>query len=119
MVKIFVHHIYEYNKGLRKMVLYTGPVSEKIRIIEKLEKYGISYIVDDISAEKINVFFGADDCIKVLKGFKTLELDKLSDTEDFILGAMLGYDLLIQCRRFVKRRNNICSKDKKKFKKAG
>ena len=118
-MKIFVHHIYEYKKGLRKMVLYTGTMDEKIRIIEKLKKHGISYIINDISTEKINVFFGSDDCIKVLKDFKTLELDKLSDTEDFILGTMLGYDLLIQCRRFVKRKNDVCREDKRAIKKAG
>ena len=118
-MKIFVHHIYEYEKGLRKMVLYTGPISEKIGIIEKLEKHGISYVINNISLKKINVFFGADECISVLKKFRTLELDKLSDTEDFILGTMLGYDLLVQCRRFVKRidEKNRCYKER--IKKAG
>ena len=110
-MKIFVHHIYEYKKGLRKLVLYTGPASEKERIIDKLEKHEISYIVDDVSSEKINVFFGAGECINVLRNFQTLELDKLSDTEDFILGAMLGYDLIIQCRRFVKRKNGAARKN--------
>ena len=118
-MKIFVHHIYEYKKGLRRMVLYTGPANEKIKIIEKLEKHKISYVIDDVSSEKINVFFGADECIKVLVKFKTLELDKLSDEEDFILGTMLGYDLVIQCRRYVKRRNESAKKEEREIKIAG
>ncbi len=105
-MKIFVHHIYEYKKGLRRMVLYTGPETEKIRIIEKLEHHGISYVIDDLPSGKMNVFFGADECVRVLENFKTLKLDQLSDAEDFILGAMLGYDLILQCRRFVKRKSN-------------
>ncbi len=102
-MKIFMHHIYEYRKGLRKMVLYTGPSGERAGIVEKLGKHEISYIISDVSSEKINVFFGAEECIGVLKNFNTLELDKLSAAEDFILGSMLGYDLIIQCRRFLKR----------------
>lgn len=71
---------------------------------EKLRNREIDFIVKDISDKKINVFFGSSDCIEVLKNFSTLELEKLNDSEDFILGAMLGYDIGQQCRRFVKRK---------------
>ncbi len=118
-MKIFIHHIYEYRKGLRKMVLYTGASNKQNAIIEKLEKYNISYIIDNIAPKKINVFFGADECINVVKNFKTIKLDKLDDYEDFILGTMLGYDLIIQCKRFVRRKNKSIEKVNKIAKKAG
>jgi len=105
-MEIFCHHIYEFRKGLRKLILYTGPSSQLNAMIEKLEKRNISYLVDHLSPGKVNIFFGSSDCISVLKEFSTLKLEKLSDTEDFILGAMLGYDIDQQCRRFVKRLKN-------------
>ncbi len=35
---VFCHHIYEYKKGLRDLVLHTAPKSEGKRIVEKLEQ---------------------------------------------------------------------------------
>lgn len=101
---IFSHHIYEYRKGLRKLILYTGDCTDLPLMIEKLNNRDISYIVAPLTGTKINVFFGSSDCIDVLNHFKTLDLKKLSDTEDFILGAMLGYDINLQCQRFIKRK---------------
>lgn len=101
---IFYHHIYEYRKGLRKLILYTGDVTALEHMKMKLKKRDISYLIAPLSEYKVNVFFGSPDCIEVLKHFSTLELDKLKDTEDFILGAMLGYDINQQCQRFVKRK---------------
>lgn len=104
-MKIFIHHIYEYMKGLRRLVLYTGKSQQKEEIEKRLRKHGISYIIEDVSDTKINVFFGSQECIGVLLNFQTLELDKLTDSEDFILGVMLGYDVILQCRRFNKRKD--------------
>jgi len=102
-MNVFLHHIYEYQKGLRKLVLYTGCSTDRTAIIARLEKHKIDYIITQVSGKKINVFFGSQECIAVLQNFRTLELDKISDSEDFILGVMLGYDVSLQCRRYVKR----------------
>ncbi len=112
-MNVFIHHIYEYKKGLRRLVLFTGNSKDRNLILDKLEKHGINYIIKDVSDKKINVFFGSEDCINVLLSFKSLELDKLSDYEDFILGIMLGYDVLLQCERYIKRvkikeRSELC-----------
>lgn len=105
-MKVFIHHIYELKKGLRRLVLHTCPVSE-IEIVEaKLKRERISYLLHPVSAKKVNVFFGEDFCIAVLKNFRTLRLNELSHQDDFILGTLLGYDLKIQCMRFLERREN-------------
>ncbi len=102
-MKVFIHHIYELKKGLRRLVLHTCPSSDLPVIERKLKSEGIPYLIDQVTNSKINVFFGDETCINVLKEFSTLALYQLSDQEDFILGTLLGYDLKIQCLRFLER----------------
>lgn len=101
-MKVFTHHLYEYTKGLRRLVLHTTKAEYKDAVITKLECRRISYIIQDVSETKINIFFGADCCIDVLKSFSHLNLRRLSPDKDFILGAMLGYDMKHHCRRYLK-----------------
>lgn len=101
-VQVFAHHIYEYQKGVRKLILHTTNVYELDDLCIKLDKKGISYLVDFVNEEKVNIFFGDPDCISVLQRFPSLELYRLSPENDFILGIMLGYDCKLQCQRFIK-----------------
>lgn len=103
-MKVFNHHLYEYSKGLRRMVLHTTDIQNQQLIENKLTASGIAYILTHPSVNKINVFFGDAQCIDVLRSFPSLDLSSLSDEEDFILGVLLGYDLRIQCERYLKRR---------------
>ncbi|NCC97957.1 MAG: DUF2023 family protein, partial [Synergistales bacterium] len=48
--------------------------------------------------------FGHPDCISVVKKFGTIDLSRLTDEQDFILGIMLGYDRMQQCSRYLKKR---------------
>ena len=100
-MKVFLHHIYELKKGLRRLVLHTCPADELCPVEEKLKREGIPFLIEQVSKRKYNVFFGDFVCISVLKEFSTLALNELSDQEDFILGTLLGYDLTIQCARFL------------------
>jgi hypothetical protein len=34
---VFLHHIYEYKKGLRRMVLHTAPAKQREMISRKLD----------------------------------------------------------------------------------
>lgn len=101
-MKVLSHHIYEYLKGLRNLVLHT--MDSKYRDIAqaKLERYNITYLIQIVSPNKINIFFGADECIEIIREFNNRELNKLSAEEDFILGTMLGYDKVKQCKRYMK-----------------
>jgi len=103
-MKVFYHHIYEYKKGLRNLILHTTNLEEKDIIKKKLEKENISYIIHKISSEKINVFFGNALCIEVIESIDKPRLNDLTDEEDFMLGTMLGYGMIHQCERYLKRR---------------
>ena len=38
----------------------------------------------------------------------TKPLNQLTPEEDFILGAMLGYDIRVQCERYCERKCRTC-----------
>ncbi len=102
---ILNHHIYEYKKGLRGLVLQTLPVSLKQEAIRKLESNHIPYMVREVTRNKINIFFGALACIEVLRQFGEKKLNELTPEEDFMLGIMLGYDRIQQCNRYLSKTN--------------
>lgn len=102
-MEVFNHHIYEYKKGLRRMVLYTAKINELFYIERKLRNNSISYFFTYPGKEKINVFFGDKKCVEVIKSFNPTDLARLSDLEDFVLGAVLGYDIKVQCERYLTR----------------
>ena len=103
-MKILIHHIYEYNKGLRNLVLYTMNIADKEKVKKILDSKDISYYFTKINSEKVNLFFGDDVCIKIIESFGGKCLSEYTDEEDFMLGTMLGYDRIQQCERYVRRK---------------
>jgi len=99
--RLFSHMIYELKKGVRRLSLYTCPESETEFCTAKLEKSGITYMVSPASSGKSNVFFGECACVRILESFGDKKLNEFDEKEDFILGAMLGYDLTKQCERYL------------------
>lgn len=104
---VFLHHIYEYKKGLRNLILHTTSIDNEQRIEKKLKRDSISYFIYDVGEKHINVFFGSEICIDVIKHINKEKLSDFSDEEDFILGIMLGYDRKVQCKRYLQRKNKI------------
>ncbi|MCD8493394.1 MAG: DUF2023 family protein [Geovibrio sp.] len=49
-------------------------------------------------------FSGMKNCVNVVKQFG-VSLNKLTDEQDFILGVMLGYDRILQCKRYLSRKS--------------
>ncbi len=109
-MQILVHHVYEYKKGLRNLVLHTISHKERESTEELLKRKGINYYTQTLSSGKINVFFGEVNCVEIIKSFGNKSLNEFTDEEDFILGTMLGYDRKQQCDRYLKRK--IQQKDK-------
>ena len=72
----------------------------------KKDKENIDYLIHDIAQDKINVYFGAKECVDVVKSFKNTKLNELTPEQDFMLGIMLGYDRVRQCERYMKIKNN-------------
>ena len=104
-MQVFVHHIYEYEKGLRNLVLHTTS-KDNLEIIEtKLVKRKINYKIYKTKNEKLNIFFGAKECIEVINKIGKNYLVDYTAEEDFILGIMLGYDRKKQCQRFMNYKN--------------
>ncbi|NLZ96289.1 MAG: DUF2023 family protein [Bacteroidales bacterium] len=103
-MKILIHHIYEYNKGLRSLVLYTMSTTEKTKVKEMLDNRGISYCFANITSDRTNLFFGDKVCVKIIESFGGKCLSEYTDEEDFMLGTMLGYCRVLQCERYVKRK---------------
>jgi hypothetical protein len=100
-LNVFCSHIYEYKKGVRPLVLTTEKDCYRKTIEERLKKEKIDFLINPITKNKINVFFGAKQCIDIVKTFSD-RLDKLTAEQDFMLGIMLGYEKLAQCSRYLK-----------------
>lgn len=102
-LKLYMHQIYEYRKGVRELVLCTmcPQCAEIMR--ERLTSQHIAYLEQPVSTGQVNLYFGNKVCLDVVKTFVHKRMNELSPAEDFMLGAMLGYDIAGQCRRFCRR----------------
>ena len=103
-MRVFTHHIYEYEKGLRSLVLHTLPTNLEAEAVERLRRRNISYHIERIDGKRINIFLGDPVCVEVVTRMCNKSLDSLSPEEDFILGIMLGYSRLQQCQRYLQRK---------------
>lgn len=105
-LQVFHHHIYEFKKGLRNLVLTTENADKQESIERRLIKENIAYVIHHLSEHKINIYFGQQSCIDIIKTFDE-RLNEISPEQDFILGIMLGYDRLKQCDRYLKIKSNL------------
>lgn len=103
-IKVLLNHIYEYKKGVRHLILHTLNKCYLPIAIERLKSQGICYTVQEASEHAVNLYFGRPECVETIRLITTRPLNHLSPEEDFILGALLGYDLRMQCERFRKRK---------------
>ena len=54
-----------------------------------------------LGCSRVNLFFGNSLCVEVVRRIAKPNLTEWTEEEDFILGILLGYDKLQQCRRFL------------------
>lgn len=101
-MKVLSHHIYEFKKGLRHLVLHTLDASFREEAEKKLQNQNIEYFIREVTPSKINIFFGTPECVEVIKKIGNKKFHEYTPEEDFVLGTMLGYDRLQQCRRYLK-----------------
>ena len=108
-MKVFLNHIYEYKKGVRQMVLYTTNKKYQEIAVKRLRSQRINFVIQQVDGERINLFFGREECIDAIRMMVTRPLNQLTPEEDFILGAMLGYDICGQCKRYCDRKSrHLC-----------
>lgn len=103
-LKVFLNHIYELKKGVRQMVLYTTNRKYEDFAVKRLNSQKINYLIQPVGHDKINLFFGKKECINAISFLATKPLNMLTPEQDFILGAVLGYDICAQCRRYCQRK---------------
>lgn len=109
-MKVLMNHIYEYKKGVRQMVLFTFNKRYEDYATARLKRQNISYILQSVGNDRINLFFGRKQCLEAIRLMVTRPLSQLTPEEDFILGAMLGYDICAQCERYCERKCRSCMK---------
>lgn len=109
-MKVLMNHIYEYKKGVRQMVLFTFNKRYENYATARLKRQNISYILQPVCNDRINLFFGRKQCLEAIRLMVTRPLSQLTPEEDFILGAMLGYDICAQCERYCERKCRSCMK---------
>lgn len=109
-MKVLVNHIYEFKKGVRQMVLFTFNEKYETFAVERLKRQNINYILLPVGNNRLNLFFGRKECLDAVRLIITRPLGQLSPEEDFMLGAMLGYDIAAQCERFCERKCRSCMK---------
>lgn len=109
-MKMLMNHIYEYKKGVRQMVLFTFNKRYEDYATARLKRQNISYILQPVGNDRINLFFGRKQCLEAIRLMVTRPLSQLTPEEDFILGAMLGYDICAQCERYCERKCRSCMK---------
>lgn len=106
-IKIFLHHIYELQKGVRAMALCTLNDKDTEFAVQRLKKLEIAFLAQELDNRNINLFFGQPECIETVRLIVTRPLNHLSPEEDFILGALLGYGISQQCARYCSRKTSL------------
>lgn len=110
--KVLMNHIYEYKKGVRRMILFTCNRRLEDFATNRLRRQGIAYEVQPAGKDTVNVYFGRRECLDAIRLFINRPLNELSPEEDFILGAMLGYDICTQCERYCERKGRTMCKNR-------
>lgn len=108
-MKVLMNHIYEFKKGVRQMVLFTFNKKYEAFALDRLKRQNINYIIQPVGNNRMNLFFGKKECMDAIRLMVTRPLNQLTPEEDFMLGALLGYDICAQCERYCERKCRTCS----------
>ena len=77
-IRIFLNHIYEFKKGVRNMVLYTMSREHEEFAIRRLKNQKISYMIQEVGTNKINLFFGKPECMEAMRHIIIRPLNQLT-----------------------------------------
>ena len=106
-MNVFVHQLYECKKGVRSMALATLHARNLPLAQKKITLANMSYFVYFVNDNKVNLFFGKEECVDVVAKMCNKPLYMLTPEEDFMLGAMLGYSICEQCSRYCLRKQQV------------
>lgn len=103
-MKVLMNHIYEYQKGVRRMVLFTFNQKYEPAVVDRMRRLQLPFLLQPVGNGCLNLYFGRRECLDAVRMIVDKPLSRLTPEEDFILGAMLGYDLCAQCERYCERK---------------
>ena len=103
-MKLLLHHIYEFQKGVRRLILCTMCPTCAELFCERLRRQGIDYLLQPVTDRKVNLYFGEPSCLELVRTFVHKPLNRLTPEEDLMLGALLGHHLVRHCERYCRRR---------------
>jgi len=63
-IKVFLHQIYEFKKGVRNLVLCTMCKSCADLVTERLREQKIEYLIQEVVQNKVNLYFGKRSCLE-------------------------------------------------------
>lgn len=86
------------------MVLFTFNKKYEDFVIRRLESQNIKYVIQPAGNNSLNLYFGREECLNAIRMIAVRPLNLLTPEEDFMLGAMLGYDICAQCERYCERK---------------
>jgi hypothetical protein len=101
MIALLPQYLYELGKGVRQLFMLTMTPREALAVLSRLDQDGIACHVQRVSDLKVNLFFGNAQFVSVARRIAIRPVHQLSAEEDFILGALLGYDREQQCKRYL------------------
>ena len=90
-MKVLMNHIYEYKKGVRQMVLYTCNKKYESFATLRLEHQNIPYIIQPVGRDRMNLFFGRQECLDAIQLMITKPLNQL--TPERILFSVQCWDM--------------------------
>lgn len=80
-MKLFMHHIYEFQKGVRSLVLCTMCRTCAALVCERLDRLGIAHLIRPVTENKVNLYFGERACLETVRAFGRKPLNELTPEE--------------------------------------
>ena len=66
-LKVFLNHVYEYKKGVRRMVLYTVNRKYEAFATSRPRSQHIDFLIQPASDTSVNLYFGRPECIRAIR----------------------------------------------------
>ncbi len=101
--RIVNHSLYELDKGVRQLFMLTISWADLPGVIARLAADRVDHYVHRLNDSRVNLFFGRAALVETVRRIVDKPLCELTAEEDFMLGALLGYDREQQCRRYLER----------------
>ncbi len=105
--RIVNHSLYELDKGVRQLFMLTVSWTDLSGVVARLAAERVDHYVHRLNDSRVNLFFGRAALVETVRRFVDKPLYELTAEEDFMLGALLGYDREQQCRRYLERTTDI------------